>query len=91
MFRFVQEGLNNAFRHAGGAGQSVAVTLENRTLRVVVADAGGGFDVREGGEGLGLAGLRERVESLGGTFAVDSSPSGTRLTMKLRLAEGENR
>jgi signal transduction histidine kinase len=91
VFRFVQEGLNNAFRHAGGTGQAVTATPENRTLRVAVTDAGGGFDIREGGEGLGLAGLRERVESLGGTFAVDSSPSGTRLTMKLRLTEGGNR
>jgi signal transduction histidine kinase len=91
VFRLVQEGLNNAFRHAGGAGQSVTVALENRTLRVVVGDEGGGFDVRKGGEGLGLAGLRERVESLGGTFEVESSPSGTRLTMTLRLAEGESR
>jgi signal transduction histidine kinase len=91
VFRFAQEGLNNAFRHAGGRGQSVEASVSGRRLAIAVADRGGGFDVEAGGDGLGLAGLRERVESLGGTFRVESSPSGTRLTMSLTLTEPENR
>jgi signal transduction histidine kinase len=91
VYRFVQEGLSNAFRHAGGAGQSVEASLSGRTLVLAVADRGPGFGVEDGGEGLGLAGLRERVESLGGTFAAESSRSGSRLTMTLQLAEQETR
>jgi len=87
VFRFVQEGLNNAFRHAGGIGQGVAATLAGGTLNVVVEDRGPGFDIASlSGDGLGLAGLRERVESLGGEFAVTSSPAGTRLAMSLKLS-----
>ena len=92
VFRFVQEGLNNAFRHAGGVGQSVAADVSGMILTVSIADAGPGFQVEAAdGGGLGLAGLRERVESLGGTFAVESTEAGTRLTMVLRLADGEAR
>ena len=87
VFRFVQEGLNNAFRHAGGFGQLVEAAVADHTLRVAVADRGPGFQANDpDGEGLGLAGLRERVESLGGVFAVETSAAGTRLTMTLRLA-----
>lgn len=92
VFRFVQEGLNNAFRHAGGLGQSVDAVAADRNLRLTVSDGGLGFDIETGpGEGLGLAGLRERVESLGGAFEVVSSASGTRLVMSLRLADQETR
>jgi signal transduction histidine kinase len=87
VYRFVQEGLNNAYRHAGGLGQSVSGVAAGRSLTVEVADRGPGFDpAARRAESLGLAGLRERIESLGGEFAVESSPSGTRLTMTLNLA-----
>jgi signal transduction histidine kinase len=89
VYRFVQEGLNNAFRHAGGLGQSVAAGVSDGALTVTVADRGGGFDVGKGHrEGLGLAGLRERVESLGGRLTIESSPTGTRLGMTLKLDGG---
>lgn len=86
VFRFVQEGLGNAFRHAGGRGQAVSAIAGDGRLLVSVSDAGPGMsNTAEPGEGLGLLGLRERVESLGGSFAVASSPQGTRLTMDIRL------
>jgi signal transduction histidine kinase len=90
IYRFVQEALNNGFRHAGGVGQSVTQTVQGKRVVIDVADAGPGFDpssVRP--EGLGLAGLRERVESLGGRFAVKSSAAGTRVTMSLSTDEME--
>jgi signal transduction histidine kinase len=88
IFRFVQEGLNNAFRHAGGLNQVVAASVSGRWLEVSVSDQGRGFDPGNySGVGLGLAGLRERIESLGGEFGMESSPHGTRLTMVLKLAE----
>ena len=92
LYRFVQEGLNNAYRHAGGAGQAVRCSIRSGMLELTVSDEGPGMAVgasRSDGEaGLGLAGLRERVESLGGSFALDSSPgAGTRLTMRM-MVEG---
>ena len=92
IYRFVQEGLSNAFRHAGGVGQSVTAAVSGRVLNVTVSDDGPGLNSPEAGTtGLGLAGLRERVESLGGEFSVDSSAAGTRLTMALRLSDQHSR
>jgi signal transduction histidine kinase len=89
VYRFIQEGLANAFRHAGGVGQAVSAELRQGSLAIMVKDAGLGFAAHEANNGgLGLAGLRERVESLGGAFQVDSGRSGTRLTMTLKLNGG---
>lgn len=90
-YRFVQEGLNNAFRHAEGNGQTVTCELKGAVLCLAVEDAGGTGLVCPSGpdSGLGLVGLRERVESLGGTFSVCNVPSGgTRIEMKLAMPGG---
>lgn len=93
VFRLVQEALNNAYRHAGGAGQRVAVTGRDGQLRVEIADSGPGFGAQESGaweQHLGLAGMRERIESLGGSFRVESEPGrGTRVIADLALPAGE--
>jgi signal transduction histidine kinase len=82
-YRFVQEGLNNAFRHANGIGQHVAVNWDGAKLAIEVSDAGPGFcDASHDPEnhGLGLPGMRDRIESLGGTMLVAAVPGGgTRL------------
>jgi signal transduction histidine kinase len=92
IFRFVQEGLSNAYRHAGGVGQKIVGEVSGANVTVEVSDAGSGFDVDSiRDEGLGLAGLRERVESLGGDFNAESSASGTRLIMTLLCGEEEVR
>ena len=91
VFRFVQETLNNAYRHAAGRGQAVDVDLANGRLVVAVSDAGPGFDpdaVRA--DGLGLAGLKERVESIGGQFELETSPAGTRALVTLNVEELEH-
>ncbi|SCZ13515.1 sensor histidine kinase [Microvirga guangxiensis] len=91
-YRFVQEGLNNAFRHAGGNDQAVSCKFENGALRLAVEDSGGVDRGRpaDRGSGLGLAGLRERVESLGGTFRMSkASTGGTKIEMLLAAAGGD--
>jgi signal transduction histidine kinase len=86
IYRFVQEGLNNAYRHAGGAGQAVQVVQSGDELSVEVADSGPGFSPSSSGEGLGLAGLRDRVESLGGKFSLETElDSGTRLRASFQV------
>lgn len=90
IYRFVQEALNNGFRHGGGVGQSVRQTFENGNVLVEVSDQGPGFDPAAARpEGLGLAGLRERIESLGGTFEISTSKNGTRVRMSLNVQEME--
>lgn len=88
LYRLLQESLANGFRHAAGAGQRVELKLDDRGLEVVIGDNGPGFDpqapIREGH--LGLLGMRERVEVLGGTFDVLSRPmQGTVIRVNLPL------
>lgn len=86
-YRFVQEGLSNARRHAGGAGQRVTLAAHEDRLDLSVSDAGPGFNGARFGSadsGLGLPGLQERVESLGGTFSAENLPEGgARIMMSL--------
>lgn len=95
LYRFVQEGLSNAFRHAGGKGQKVEASVTNGALHLSVSDSGPGFAPSEittptDKGGLGLAGLTERVESLGASFSIQSAPgSGTRLEMTADTNAGD--
>jgi signal transduction histidine kinase len=87
VFRVLQEGLTNAFRHALGLGQQVAVSLERNLLIIEISDKGPGFNPEKvaSWEGhLGLNGMRERVESLSGSFTIETAPGqGTRLIARL--------
>lgn len=92
-YRFVQEGLTNAAKHATGRGVAVRGRIEGGALRLSVLDRGPGFaeDARPADDhhGLGLAGLRDRVESLGGAFeAKNRSDGGVEITMTLAVGEG---
>jgi len=89
VFRFVQEALNNACRHGHGIKQNVTCRIDGGELELEVSDGGPGFqpETATGKDGgLGLIGLRERIESLGATLQVQSTPgNGTRLTMRCRV------
>ena len=90
LYRFTQEALNNAYRHAGGCGQAVRASCRRGTLEVEVADAGPGFEPgsESASDRLGLLGMRERVTSLGGILEVESRPGlGTRLTTRFKVAD----
>jgi signal transduction histidine kinase len=88
IFRFVQEALSNSFRHAGGKGATVRQRWQDDRLVIEVSDDGPGFDPGSvPGERLGLACLRQRVESVGGSMEIESSPSGTRVSMALDVVE----
>jgi signal transduction histidine kinase len=78
LFRAIQELLSNATRHGDGHSVSVSVEAQEGSLELAVADRGPGFDeARVGEEGhLGLAGVREQAELLGGTFSIDSQAEG---------------
>ncbi|MFK7860814.1 MAG: sensor histidine kinase [Granulosicoccus sp.] len=75
LYRFVQEALNNAFYHGQADVVSVLPTFADNTLQVSVIDDGRGFDIADinsQSTGFGLPGLRERIESVGGFFDIDS-------------------
>ena len=75
VYRFVQEALHNAYRHGGGQDQQVRAQYDGSTLRIEVSDEGPGFDPNRMvtiSDQLGVMGMRERIESLGGRFQVNS-------------------
>lgn len=78
-YRVVQEALTNVLRHAGPATATVRVDYQPDRLVVVVSDTGrGAASDAVTGHGLGLAGMRERVAALGGTFQAGArSQTGT--------------
>jgi signal transduction histidine kinase len=96
VYRVIQESLNNSYRHAGGANQRIRAFMDGDFLALEVSDDGPGFVTQPSAtfDGhLGLAGMRERLESLGGTFSVQSElGKGTQVTARLalRAEEGEN-
>lgn len=88
LYRVLQESLMNGFAHAGGAEQSVYIRQANGSLVAEVSDNGKGFDVQMAGQDghLGLVGMRERVELLSGTFAIDTAPDqGARVCVTIPL------
>ncbi len=92
LYRFVQEGLTNAFRHASGNGQKVTMRLAEGVIEVTVSDAGpqkGSAPTEDPVERprLGLKGLRFRLEVFGGTMTTTKNQAGgTDLIARVRLA-----
>ena len=90
IYRCLQEGLTNAVRHSHA--ETVDVRVEefqrgeggpSRMLRLVIQDDGRGISA-EAPLGLGLTGMRERVQALGGAFAISAPPDGgTRLEIQI--------
>jgi signal transduction histidine kinase len=80
-YRVVQEGLTNALRHTSSATVRVRVARTQDELSVTVTSEGRAHTSSYGGSGRGLAGLRERVAALGGTFEA-TSPAEDRFTLR---------
>jgi signal transduction histidine kinase len=87
IFRIVQEALNNVCKHANANSVEItALTVDSR-LVVTVQDDGRGFQNGRG-TGLGLTGMHERVESLGGTIKITSGlGKGTLIEVSLPLPQ----
>jgi signal transduction histidine kinase len=78
-YRIVQEALTNALKHAGpGAHASVDINRARTAVTITVEDNGRGVisDATKGGSGHGLAGMRERVATLGGSIELGPRPGG---------------
>lgn len=88
-YRIVQELLNNVMKHAQARQVMLLVAQQPGQLRIRIHDDGVGFmpaPVPTSG-GIGLAGIRNRVELLGGRLAVESAPNeGTTISIELPLA-----
>ncbi len=92
VFRAVQEAINNVVRHAQAEKVLIEVAVNRGVLEIDIEDDGEGFDVLEvggpsaSGRGLGLLGMHERMELIGGAAKVTSSPgNGTRVSLRVPI------
>jgi PAS domain S-box-containing protein len=90
LLRVLQEALTNARRHSGARNVEVRLRAEGEALVAAVIDDGRGFHPASARTGVGLVGMGERIEGLGGKIEVSSrSGEGTKITVKVPL--GDNR
>lgn len=89
LYRVTQEALTNVVRHAKASHASVVITMTGDAVQLIVEDNGLGFEVSSVAafEHVGLSSMRERVELVGGSFALESLPQkGTTVSARLPLA-----
>ncbi|PYJ24690.1 MAG: hypothetical protein DME91_07840 [Verrucomicrobia bacterium] len=79
-----QEALTNALKYAHPRNFETKLTFNTKELHLELRDDGDGFKVKERHDGFGLAGMRERVEQMGGTLKISSARGkGTNLLVTL--------
>jgi len=85
LYRIVQEALTNIVKHAQATRVSIVVTRQRDSVKAVIEDDGVGFEQEETREdGLGLLGMRERLQLVGGRFAIESDAgSGTTIVAEV--------
>lgn len=87
LYRLIQEGLTNTYKHA--AARSIDIQLQRVDtggVELLISDDGRGMDAVAARSGYGIRGMRERVEMLGGKFALDTGHGrGTTLQVQLPL------
>jgi signal transduction histidine kinase len=90
LFRIVQESINNVLHHSGGTAVSVRLLEDRKAITLEIQDNGHGMSTEElervegaSSLGVGIAGMRERVQQLHGTFEISSNGSGTRVLVSL--------
>ncbi len=92
LFRVVQEAVNNIAKHAQAKNATISLHFKKNIIEVHLRDDGQGFDVQDAisskdrPRGLGLLGMKERVELVNGTLNIRSRPGGnTRIDIKIPL------
>ncbi len=94
VFRVIQEAVNNIAKHAHAKNVAIALHFKKSVIRVHIKDDGRGFDVEEAisskdrPRGLGLLGMKERIELINGTLSIRSRPGGggTAIDIKIPLS-----
>jgi signal transduction histidine kinase/ligand-binding sensor domain-containing protein len=82
----VKESLTNAAKHSGAREVTVGLKMNDGHLYLTIKDDGRGFDPARASAGSGLQNLRERVQQVGGSFAVATKPgAGTTVTTTVPL------
>jgi signal transduction histidine kinase/PAS domain-containing protein len=88
LYRIAQEGLNNVVRHAVAKHVRIHIRYDENSVSLEMIDDGLGFDLQTADQsgGFGLQGIMERVQRLGGSQEIESTPmEGTRLKVKVPI------
>ena len=93
LFRVIQEGVHNIVRHAHAKNANIGLRFRKSAIGVHIRDDGRGFDVEEAisskdrPRGLGLLGMKERIELVNGTLSIRSRPggSGTKINIEIPM------
>jgi two-component system NarL family sensor kinase len=92
LFRILQESLTNVHRHSGSSAVEILLKMREDQAVFTVRDFGCGMPAIQGSPtngdhlGVGLSGMRERVNDLGGKFEIHSDQEGTAITVSIPLA-----
>jgi signal transduction histidine kinase len=86
LFRIAQEALTNVHRHAASRWTAIRLKVQSNTVMLEIEDGGRGMPAAPP-LGVGLAGMRERVRQIGGTFIVESSGAGTRVCTAISIPQ----
>jgi PAS domain S-box-containing protein len=93
LFRIVQQSLANIHRHSGSKLSRIRLAVEGDLIKLEISDQGRGFEPEILGRfqrtgqlpGMGISGMRERMNALHGTFKVTSSSSGTTIAVTVPI------
>jgi signal transduction histidine kinase len=93
LFRVAQEALTNVHRHSASPWAAIRLSVQPSRLLLEIEDAGRGIrrtphreaDLEPPPLGVGLAGMRERIRQIGGTFSVESTGRGTRVRTTISM------
>jgi signal transduction histidine kinase len=93
LYRVLQSALSNIYQHAGVKRAMVRLTAKGRCVHLIIADLGRGFDLARGWSSFknpdkfGLLGMKERVETAGGTFRLRSAlKKGCRIEVNIPIS-----
>lgn len=93
IFRLVQESLTNIHRHSGSKAARIRLERSPEEVYVEIQDQGSGIaaerleQILEGGSGVGICGMRERLRQFGGDLQIESSERGTRVYVRVAMAK----
>jgi signal transduction histidine kinase len=89
IYRIVQESLNNVIKHSEASEAEITIKKSETEVVITIKDDGRGFDadnIKSNGGGLGLVGLKERTNMLGGAISINSSVgNGTEIKVILPI------
>jgi signal transduction histidine kinase len=92
VFRLVQESLTNIHRHSGSKTATIRIARDASQITVYIEDAGCGMppqrlaEIQSGGSGVGIRGMRERLQQFEAEMKIESNECGTRIFVTIPIA-----